>query len=154
MYNGGHSRFWAYLVIFHAIHSFRLKPNTKPFFDYSGLYDAGPAPDSFIFEIDKYQDLRSIRFSDTVISSSLSLPIDLEKDSVFYWRVIACESGACDDTSRVFAVHVVDPVIGDADGSGFVDIDDVVYLINYIFAGGPVPMPALCCGAMQTAAAL
>jgi hypothetical protein len=32
-------------------------------------------------------------------------------------------------------------VYGDADGSGFVDIDDVVHLINYIFAGGPAPVP-------------
>ncbi|MFH1891544.1 MAG: hypothetical protein ABIK83_02555, partial [Candidatus Zixiibacteriota bacterium] len=32
-------------------------------------------------------------------------------------------------------------VIGDADGSGFVDIDDVVFLIQYIFAGGPAPVP-------------
>ncbi len=30
---------------------------------------------------------------------------------------------------------------GDADGSGSVDIDDVVYLINYIFSGGPAPTP-------------
>lgn len=29
---------------------------------------------------------------------------------------------------------------GDADGSGAVDIDDVVYLINNIFAGGPAPV--------------
>jgi hypothetical protein len=32
-------------------------------------------------------------------------------------------------------------VVGDADGSGDVDIDDAVYLINYIFAGGPPPNP-------------
>ena len=32
-------------------------------------------------------------------------------------------------------------VCGDADGSSAVDIDDVVYLINYIFAGGPEPVP-------------
>ena len=32
-------------------------------------------------------------------------------------------------------------VCGDADASGAVDIDDVVYLINYIFAGGPEPNP-------------
>ncbi len=32
-------------------------------------------------------------------------------------------------------------VAGDADGSGTVDIDDVVYLINYIFSGGPPPIP-------------
>gem|GEM_PF-850975 len=30
---------------------------------------------------------------------------------------------------------------GDADGSGEVDIDDAVFLINYIFAGGPAPDP-------------
>jgi len=32
-------------------------------------------------------------------------------------------------------------VNGDADGSGSVDIDDVVYLINYIFSSGPPPDP-------------
>jgi hypothetical protein len=35
---------------------------------------------------------------------------------------------------------------GDADGSAAVDIDDVVYLIQYIFAGGPAPIPEICCG--------
>jgi hypothetical protein len=32
-------------------------------------------------------------------------------------------------------------VCGDADGSTGVDIDDVVYLIAYIFSGGPAPVP-------------
>jgi uncharacterized protein (TIGR02145 family) len=32
-------------------------------------------------------------------------------------------------------------VCGDADAGGGVDIDDVVYLINYIFSGGPEPDP-------------
>jgi hypothetical protein len=30
---------------------------------------------------------------------------------------------------------------GDADGSGTIDISDAVYLITYIFAGGPAPNP-------------
>ncbi|MFH1894023.1 MAG: dockerin type I repeat-containing protein [Candidatus Zixiibacteriota bacterium] len=34
-----------------------------------------------------------------------------------------------------------DYLIGDCDGSGAVDIDDVVYVIQYIFAGGPPPDP-------------
>lgn len=34
-------------------------------------------------------------------------------------------------------------VCGDADSSGLVTISDAVYLINYIFAGGPPPMPLL-----------
>jgi hypothetical protein len=35
---------------------------------------------------------------------------------------------------------------GDANGSGGVDIDDVVYLISYIFSSGPEPTPGICCG--------
>lgn len=38
-------------------------------------------------------------------------------------------------------VAVVSYVAGDADGSGGVDIDDIVYLVSYIFSGGPVPDP-------------
>ncbi len=34
-------------------------------------------------------------------------------------------------------------VCGDADGTGAVNISDAVYLINYIFAGGPAPDPLL-----------
>jgi hypothetical protein len=30
---------------------------------------------------------------------------------------------------------------GDADGSAFVDIDDVVFVIYYVFASGPAPVP-------------
>jgi hypothetical protein len=30
---------------------------------------------------------------------------------------------------------------GDADGSGEIDIDDVVFLIAYIFSSGPAPVP-------------
>jgi hypothetical protein len=37
-------------------------------------------------------------------------------------------------------------VAGDANYSGDVDIDDVVYEITYIFSAGPPPEPALCCG--------
>ena len=34
-----------------------------------------------------------------------------------------------------------DFICGDANDSRFVDIDDVVYLINFIFTGGPPPTP-------------
>jgi hypothetical protein len=30
---------------------------------------------------------------------------------------------------------------GDSDASGAVDIDDAVYVIGYIFSGGPAPLP-------------
>jgi hypothetical protein len=50
--------------------------------------------------------------------------------------------------------NACDYVCGDADGSGTVDIDDVVSLIAYIFSGGPEPVPyasgdADCSGAVD-----
>ncbi len=50
-------------------------------------------------------------------------------------------------------------VCGDADGSGSISIADAVYLINYIFAGGPAPVPlaagdADCSGAISIADAV
>ncbi|MGB5105229.1 MAG: PQQ-dependent sugar dehydrogenase [Candidatus Zixiibacteriota bacterium] len=35
----------------------------------------------------------------------------------------------------------IGPICGDADGNSIVTISDAVYLINYIFAGGPAPSP-------------
>jgi hypothetical protein len=45
---------------------------------------------------------------------------------------------------------------GDANGDGIVDIADVVYLLNYLFAGGPAPVPlaagdATCDGVVDAA---
>jgi len=40
-----------------------------------------------------------------------------------------------------FGDSLVDYICGDADGSRSVDIDDVVYLISFIFSGGPPPYP-------------
>jgi hypothetical protein len=41
----------------------------------------------------------------------------------------------------VTVVEVSSEMRGDCDGSGGIDIDDVVFLINYIFSGGPAPDP-------------
>ncbi len=43
-------------------------------------------------------------------------------------------------TSYFDDVYFRGGVIGDADGSGVVDVSDVFYLINYLFAGGPLPI--------------
>jgi hypothetical protein len=45
-----------------------------------------------------------------------------------------------------FLGHVADDyqqfVCGDVGGDGSVDIDDIVYLIHYVFGGGPAPLPS------------
>lgn len=38
------------------------------------------------------------------------------------------------------------PLCGNANGDNIVDIGDVVYLINYLFVGGPAPVPVTCGG--------
>lgn len=38
---------------------------------------------------------------------------------------------------------VIMPPIGDADGDWVISISDVVYLLNYVFGGGPAPKPLL-----------
>jgi hypothetical protein len=49
--------------------------------------------------------------------------------------------GATDSAWILLTVSEAPDVCGDADASGAVDIDDVVYLISYIFTGGPEPDP-------------
>jgi hypothetical protein len=35
-------------------------------------------------------------------------------------------------------------VWGDANGSGEVEVGDVVHLVNYLYKGGPQPVPSQC----------
>ncbi len=44
--------------------------------------------------------------------------------------------------TEIVAIEVTETYMyGDANGSGYLDIDDVVYLIQFIFADGPEPVP-------------
>ncbi len=54
-------------------------------------------------------------------------------DNTYGWGIADCWA-AINYTFESF-------VPGDADGSGAVDIDDVVFIINYVFGGGPEPDP-------------
>jgi hypothetical protein len=65
--------------------------------------------------------------------------IDFVGDScdncIFVWNPDQADSD--DDGSG----DVCDTSCGDVDHSGSVDIDDAVYLITYVFSGGPEPVP-------------
>ncbi len=46
------------------------------------------------------------------------------------------------EAQKLLTIEVITGwLCGDADGSGAVDIDDAVYVISYIFSGGPAPNP-------------
>jgi len=74
-------------------------------------------------------------------------------DTVSAEELSAVVFDPCNSADTVsFVVEVF--LCGDADGSDAIDIDDVVFLISYIFAGGPQPEPyeqgeADCSGAID-----
>jgi len=67
----------------------------------------------------------------------------LQWDRDYWWKVRVEDTGhdATVWSSQVFKFSTVSWLCGDADASGEVDIDDVVYLIEYVFQGGPEPQP-------------
>jgi PKD repeat protein len=118
--------------------------NTQPNFEWSGLYEGKQLPDSYHFQLDRYHDFRSPQL--IYDTSGLELPTftppaPLGTDSVFYWRVRAYEYGMWSDYSRTFAAYIIPFVEGDANGDSEINIGDAVYLISYIFKGGPAPDP-------------
>lgn len=57
------------------------------------------------------------------------------------WPSGTTRSFASLPVDTLLEIRESDPVCGDADGSGIVNISDVVYLIAYVFSGGPAPNP-------------
>jgi len=66
-------------------------------------------------------------------------PDSTQRDSVYHVTFIASDGFLAD--SEIVAMRVVSFIRGDANGDGFVNGSDVVYLINYLFIGGPPPAP-------------
>jgi hypothetical protein len=60
-------------------------------------------------------------------------------DTVFVEPLTIEAIDFCNADTLTFYVAIF--LCGDVDNSGYVDIDDVVYIITYIFAGGPPPDP-------------
>ncbi len=75
--------------------------------------------------------------------------ITWDGDSCIEWECIEWDSIHHVDSTKVFFLDgsitldcsACTWTVGDANGSIWIDIDDVVYLISYIFASGPPPVP-------------
>lgn len=71
----------------------------------------------------------------------------------YWWKVKATDlSTGVTWSNQVYHFRIMRP--GDPDGNGQISISDAVFLINYIFAGGPAPVPLLsgdadCSGAIS-----
>ncbi len=65
--------------------------------------------------------------------------IGVAPDTVFTEALTVTASDYCNADTLSFVVLI--NLCGDTDNSGAVDVDDVVFLINFIFGGGPAPDP-------------
>jgi hypothetical protein len=76
---------------------------------------------------------------DSIVDTSYTFPGGLDLRGLVWWKVEATDFRGNTSTSipSVFSTFLA----GDANGSGTVNIADVVFLINMIFGGGPSPDP-------------
>jgi hypothetical protein len=139
--------------------------------DSMGLVPDSLCPDSSHYFLGETQFVvwdNFSRFSDTkdgligwvweyLCIDSTCIDYDSVGDSCITWQCIDWDetdsSGHVDTTKVKFFDGLVtlqcsacNWVGGDANASGNVDIDDVVYIITYIFGAGPAPMPELASG--------
>lgn len=66
----------------------------------------------------------------------------LENETTYFWRVIAFDSQGDSTIGLLWSFTTATAYLcGDADGNDIVNISDAVFLISYIFGGGPPPDP-------------
>jgi len=93
---------------------------------------------------ENYATIADLAWND--IEFDISMVADNQSDVYLRWVMGPTDGGLrfngwnIDDV-RVISMQCKSWLCGDVDGSGAVDIDDVVYLIGYIFSGGPAPQP-------------
>lgn len=73
--------------------------------------------------------------TDTTYTFATPLPLG----AVYSWKIRACDQFGGVTTSAVYDIRLQLP--GDANSDNFVDVGDAVYIINFVFKGGPAPEP-------------
>lgn len=80
---------------------------------------------------------------DSFVSSNQFVATNLNDRTIYYWRVQGNSSCPGNPWSGVSSFKTCTYIDGDADHTGIVNISDVIYLIAFVFSGGPSPNPTL-----------
>ena len=86
--------------------------------------------DTFYFNCLEWEADSCVSWADTVIDSIDVCVVDPERVLLIDGKI---ELEGCPSACEW--------IVGDGDGNGSIDISDAVYLINFIFSGGPSPIP-------------
>jgi hypothetical protein len=93
-------------------------------------------------------------FSTAVVVANLTDSIyttpQLEIGIFYWWKIKAKDTNSPGTWStQTFSFYVPSCMPGDANADAKANVTDVIYLINYLFKGGPPPQPILTCGDIQ-----
>ena len=123
-----------------------------PALSHANSWDAEGEPLRYAYEVygDSTLSLLVVEASDQPEGAdghtTWQLPSPLPAGEDYFWRVRAgdgYEYGPASDPASFYIVSIYE--CGDANGDEAVNLADAVYLINYVFKGGPAPDP-LCVG--------
>jgi hypothetical protein len=94
------------------------------------------------------------QFTNPVVVTDLSdtsyTTPQLEVATFYWWKVKATDTNTAGTwSSQVYSFYVPSCIPGDVNGDAESNVSDVIYLINYLFKGGPFPTPIWGCGDLQ-----
>ncbi len=101
--------------------------------------------EKYHFQLDNFYDFRSPRFDNNNIAQMYFIPQEeLGTDTVYYWRVRYYDGTEWSQFSRTYAVYVTGTdccvgLRGDVTGDNLTLVNDLVFLVNYVFKSGPSP---------------
>jgi hypothetical protein len=112
----------------------------RPAFGWAKLVDT-VASTKYTFQLDRFYDFRAPIYDDSTLTfAHFTPPINLGKDSIFYWRVRGKIGGIWSGWSRTMAAYIggacCTGTSGNVNGSGGVDLADLSALVSFLTGGG------------------
>jgi hypothetical protein len=114
-----------------------------PMFQWGAVTAKMATPVSYHLQVAQDAGFTTLAIDSAGLTGTSFAAAPLASASDFYFRVEATDA-ALNSSGFSAANHFFTTaafICGDADGSGAVSVADAVYLINYIFGGGPAPVP-------------
>jgi uncharacterized repeat protein (TIGR03803 family) len=111
-------------------------PSGRPLFAArdGAFYGATSGPRATVFRVDRRAQFRTLHVLDPLLDGVAPGPFFEDGDGDVYGLM---SSGGPIDAGTLFRIRIDLP--GDVNGDRIVDVQDVFFLVDYLFAGGPPP---------------
>jgi carboxypeptidase D len=73
-------------------------------------------------------------------------PGTMSYNTIYYWKIVSWDNHGASSSGPVWIFTTESWICGDVNNDSIINVADVVYLTNYLFIGGPAPVPMKCVG--------